>query len=118
MLSSEPTRIVGYSTSAVAAIIALLVAFGADISDDQKNAVLTAIGTCVPIVIFMVEVTRSRVVSPKSAGEAVGLAQQNASTSTTVPLVDVGGYKDAVADTMNADVADLKFKPKVDNAGG
>ena len=88
-LATEPTRIVGYVTTLDGALIGVLIAFGINIDEAQRNAILAAVGTMVPVALLMVEVIRSRVVSPASAGEAVAIAKMTPSESNVVPDVRV-----------------------------
>jgi hypothetical protein len=60
-MDSEPTRLIGYISAAAAALITVAVAFGANIDDDQRNALLTATAACAPVVVFAVELIRSKV---------------------------------------------------------
>ena len=48
--TSEPVITVATITAAVSAIIALLVAFGLDLSDDQRNAILGVVAVAAPII--------------------------------------------------------------------
>lgn len=113
-MASEPTRTIGYITTAIGAIITLLIAFGADISDPQRNAILAAVGSVVPIVIIMIELIRKNVVSPKSAGEAVAIAKTQEPTTNVVPDVAVKGFRDAAADALGIQKSMIKWQPKVD----
>lgn len=123
-MTNEPARIIGYVTTAVTAIIGVLIAFGVNISDQQQTAILTAIGAFVPVAIFMTEFIRSRVVSPASAGEAVAVAktaspfdQVGLPDSNTVPDIKVANYKDAVIENLPATVDErtISWKPKIAN---
>jgi hypothetical protein len=49
-MNTEPAAVIGTATAVVAALIALLVSFGVDISDDQQNAILALVGVAAPIV--------------------------------------------------------------------
>ncbi len=73
-MESEPTRIIGYLSAAVAALITVAVAFGANIDDDQRNALLTATAACAPVVVFAVETIRSKVTPVESAQKKVDQA--------------------------------------------
>jgi hypothetical protein len=115
-MSNEPTRIVGYVTTMVGAIIGVLIAFGINIDDDQRNALLTAIGAFVPVAIVMVELIRSRVVSPAATGEAVAIAKRIDPMSAVVPDVQVKNYRQAVVDNT-PDVttqSQVDWRPPVD----
>jgi hypothetical protein len=60
--ASEPLWSVGSITAAVTAIIALLAAFGLDISDDQQSAILGVVAVAAPLVVAAL--SRGRVYSP------------------------------------------------------
>lgn len=49
--SSEPLVTVGTITAAVTAVLGVLVAFGLDLSDDQKTAVLGVVAVVAPFVV-------------------------------------------------------------------
>lgn len=49
-MKNEPAITIGSITAAVAAVIGLLVAFGADLSKDQQAAILGGIASVAPIV--------------------------------------------------------------------
>lgn len=63
-LQTEPAQIIAYITSAVSAGIALFVAFGPDLTEDQTAAILGAAAVLAPIIAGLI--TRSRVYSPAS----------------------------------------------------
>jgi hypothetical protein len=58
-MTNEPAVTIGAITTAVAAVIALVVAFGVEITEDQSIAILAAIATIGPIVAAYL--TRARV---------------------------------------------------------
>ncbi|MEV4271919.1 hypothetical protein [Micromonospora aurantiaca (nom. illeg.)] len=49
--STEPLFTVGTITAAVTAVLALLVAFGLDLSDGQKQAILGAVAVAAPFIV-------------------------------------------------------------------
>lgn len=67
--NTEPAQIVGYLTSAATAIIALLVAYGFDISQDQQSAILGVVAVVAPVVAALL--IRSRVYAPETVQEIV-----------------------------------------------
>lgn len=79
---TEPARLIGYVTAAVTALITLLVTFGVNISDEQRNAILIFMGTLAPIVIFVVEMIRRRVYSPRTV-QRIKAAHKAATTRAT-----------------------------------
>ena len=60
--STEPLFTVGSITAAVTAVLALLVAFGLDLSGDQKQAILGVVAVAAPIIVAAV--ARRKVYSP------------------------------------------------------
>jgi argininosuccinate lyase len=85
---AEPSVIVGMLTSLATALIGLAVAFGADITDDQQNAILGAIAAVVPIIFLMSVVIRQFVYSPKSA-EKIADTQYAAGVPPTEPQPEI-----------------------------
>ena len=61
----EPANLVGTITAAVTAGIALLVAYGFDISTEQQVAILGVVAVIAPVIAGII--TRSKVYSPASA---------------------------------------------------
>lgn len=49
-MHKEPAAIIGTATAVVSALIALLVAFGVDVSEDQQTAIIGAVVVLAPIV--------------------------------------------------------------------
>lgn len=58
-MKTEPALTVGAITAAVSAILALLVAFGLDLSDDQTAAILGVVAVLAPLVATAI--TRGKV---------------------------------------------------------
>lgn len=52
-MTREPLITTGTITAAVVALIALLVAFGLDLTDDQVSAILGVIAVAAPIVVAL-----------------------------------------------------------------
>jgi hypothetical protein len=71
--SAEPALAVGAVTAAVGAILALLVAFGLDLTTEQTTAVLGAATFLAPLVSAWF--TRSRVYSPQTVARLLGRRQ-------------------------------------------
>lgn len=71
-MQTEPAGMVATITGAVTAVIALLVAYGFDISNEQQVALLGVVAVIAPVIAGIV--TRSKVASPASAIEAVNEA--------------------------------------------
>lgn len=66
---NEPAQIVAYLTSAVTAILALLVAYGFDIDQDQQSAILGVVAVIAPVVAGLL--IRGQVYSPNTVKEIV-----------------------------------------------
>jgi len=60
-MKNEPVISVGFLGAAAAAVLALLVAFGVDLTDEQQTAILGVVAVAAPIVVAVV--TR-RLVTP------------------------------------------------------
>lgn len=68
-MKSEPSVIVGTVTAFVTALIGLLVAFGLDITEDQKNAILGMTAVLAPIIAAVI--IRGKVFSPATVDQMV-----------------------------------------------
>ncbi|MDQ3540481.1 MAG: hypothetical protein M3440_07310 [Chloroflexota bacterium] len=64
-MNTEPARLIASITGGVAALIALLVAFGVDLTEDQKTAILGIVAVAAPIIAGLF--IRQNVFSPASA---------------------------------------------------
>lgn len=71
-MKTEPVISVGSITAAVTAVIALLVAYGFDISGDQQTAILGIVAVLAPMIAMAF--TRGKVYSPASAQKAANEA--------------------------------------------
>lgn len=76
-MSTEPSTIVGFITAFVAALISLAVAFGFDLTDDQRNSILGLTAVVAPLIAAVI--IRSRVFSPASTK---AIAEEAAQTGT------------------------------------
>lgn len=65
-MKTEPAITVASITAAVTAILALLVAYGFDVSDEQQQAILGIVAVLAPIIVGIV--TRQNVWAPASVG--------------------------------------------------
>lgn len=74
--AGEPALAVGSVTAAVGAVLALLVAFGLDLTGEQTAAILGVTTVVAPLVSAWF--TRSRVWSPRSVAELQPRRGQNA----------------------------------------
>lgn len=73
-MATEPATIVGTITAAATAVIALLVAFGLDLSDEQQQAILGVVAVAAPVIAAVV--IRGKVYAPKTAQEVVNDAAE------------------------------------------
>ena len=69
-MKTEPAAIVGTVTAVVAAIIALLVAFGLDISQDKQVAILGVVTVVTPLIASLV--IRGKVFAPATVERIEG----------------------------------------------
>lgn len=65
-MKREPAVIVSTVTAFLAAILGLGYAFGADITEEQKNAVIGAVAPLVAVIFLLGPIVRSFVYSPAS----------------------------------------------------
>lgn len=116
-MATEPARLIGYVSTAVTAIAALLLLLGYNMDDQLQKALIGAIVAVVVLVVFIVEMIRSRVVSPASAGQAVAVAKMEPTETNTIPEIKVANYKEAVVENLPLAVDDrtIKWKPKIAN---
>lgn len=82
-MQTEPAVIIGSITAVVTAILALLVAFGMDISPDQQAAILGMVAAVAPIVaaVFI----RQRVFSPATTQRIANQAAETAVANVPTP---------------------------------
>ncbi len=63
-IEREPTLTVGFATAAVTALLGLFAAFGFDLTEEQRNAILA----CIPVVVAIIGLAsvylRGKVASP------------------------------------------------------
>lgn len=76
-MKSEPSVIVGGITAFVTAAIGLVVAFGLDITEEQKNAILAMTAVLAPVLASVV--IRSKVYAPATVQEIVDIERQSVS---------------------------------------
>jgi hypothetical protein len=74
MIRSEPAVIISGLTGLVTASIALALAFGLDVSDEQRNAILGVIGPAVGVVLLVGGLIRQFVVAPDTHQQEVAEA--------------------------------------------
>ena len=73
---TEPARVVSTVTAFLAALFAVLVAFGIDLSEAQQDAILGAIAPVVAVIVLMGEIIRGQVAPVETANERILEAQQ------------------------------------------
>ncbi len=89
-MNEQPAAIVGTITAAVAAVIALVVAFGIDLTPDQQAAILSVAAVAAPLIAALF--IRRRVWSPASHEAVIQQVRRVEATArqqfTDVPDVD------------------------------
>lgn len=80
---TEPAALVATITGAVTAGIALLVAYGFDISNEQQVAILGVVAVLAPVIAGIV--TRGKVYSPASAQKAANEAAVTGNATIAPP---------------------------------
>lgn len=71
-MSREPSVIIGFITAFAAGLIGLLVSFGLDLTDDQRNSVLAMVSIVAPLIAGVI--IRFNVFSPNKTQELVDVA--------------------------------------------
>lgn len=86
-MQTEPAAIIGAIGTAVAAVVALLVAFGLPLTADQQAAILAVVAPVGTLVVALV--IRPRVYSPASADAVAEVARiEGEEAATVVEVVD------------------------------
>lgn len=80
---TEPARLVGSITAGVTAVIALLVAYGFDISQEQQVAILGVVAVLAPIVAALI--TREQVYSPATTARIANEAAVTGDATISPP---------------------------------
>ena len=89
VVKTEPALVVATLTSLTTAIIAACVAFGVDVSDEQRNAILGMIAPTVGVILLAGAVIRQfvrPVATSVSTKEAKEVAQESADIGQPDPL--------------------------------
>lgn len=81
-MRTEPSVIVGTITGAAAAVIAVLVAFGVPITDDQRTALLGLVAVLAPVIAAVI--IRGKVYAPETVQRLVREAHPSPAR-TSVP---------------------------------
>ena len=82
-MAKEPAGIVGTITSGVTAVLALLVAYGFDISQEQQVAILGVVSVIAPVIAAIV--TRHNVYAPDTVQRAMNSAAQTGDATIAPP---------------------------------
>ncbi len=86
LFKSEPAVVVSTITAFLGAIIGVFIAFGADISEEQKQSVLYAVGPCVGVIFLLGFLIRGMVYSPDTYGSDVATAHQAGEKDETLQI--------------------------------
>lgn len=81
--NTEPARVVGSITAGVTAVIALLVAYGFDISNEQQVAILGVVAVLAPVIAALI--TREQVYSPATTQRIANKAAQTGDATIDPP---------------------------------
>ncbi len=87
-MNREPAVITAAITGLVTAIVGLLVAFNIDVSDAQRDAIVTTIATFSTVIVLVGPLIRNLVYSPDSAKRIQNRAY-NAGVPPTQPKPDL-----------------------------
>ncbi|MCC6790709.1 MAG: hypothetical protein IT336_03435 [Thermomicrobiales bacterium] len=109
-MGKEPARIISLVTAFATAAIAFAVAFGLNLSDDQRNAILGMIPPTAAMFVIAGECIRSRVVSPETAASAVAQAKREDPSTPAVPEIEVKGFRGMVANNLQVRAGHLTFR--------
>lgn len=86
-MQQEPATIVSVIVGALTAVIGVLVAFGLDVSDDQRNAIIGAVAPLSAVIALLGPIIRQFVWSPESVKEIVDDAYEAIPGTDTKPTV-------------------------------
>ncbi|MBA2528515.1 MAG: hypothetical protein H0V19_00885 [Euzebyales bacterium] len=91
-MNEQPAALVGMITAAVAALIALFVAFGVDLNPDQQAAILSAAAVAAPLVAALI--IKRQVWSPASHEAAIQQVRRVEAAATHYDHVHVAPAAD------------------------
>ena len=103
MMQKEPAITVATVTAFVTAVIGLLVAFGLDISTEQRDAILGVIGPAFVVILALGPIVRQFVFSPATV-EKIAADQYAAGVPPTDDVPNVpppASREDIVTDAIN-----------------
>lgn len=86
-MNREPAAIIGTITGLVAAVIALVVAFGLDLTPEQQTAIVGATAVLAPVIATLI--TRGHVYSPATTDELVVTAARTGLINETTTRRDL-----------------------------
>jgi hypothetical protein len=85
-LKSEPAVIVSTVTALLTALIGFGAAFGLDVSEDQRNAIIGVVAPAVAVIALVGPIIRGFVYSPASTEKLVDAAHQTGEKGETPPV--------------------------------
>jgi len=86
ILRTEPAVVISTVTAVLTALIGTGLAFGLNISDDQKNALIGSVAPLVGVIFLIGPVIRTFVYSPASTEKLVESATAKESAGETPPV--------------------------------
>jgi len=86
-MKSEPAITIGVVTALVQAGIGMAIAFGADVSEDQKQALILFVSAAFPIIIIMSGLIRQMVYAPDTVKQIRSASVKAGETDSPAPVV-------------------------------
>jgi hypothetical protein len=89
ILKAEPAVAISTITALLTALIGFGAAFGLNLSDDQKNAVIGCVAPAVAVIFLLGPIVRAFVYSPESTQKLVNAAESAGAKGETAPVTPV-----------------------------
>ncbi len=86
-MKSEPALSVGLVTALIQAVVGLAIAFGADVSDEQQQAIILCVSTAFPVIMVMAAVVRQIVYAPDTVKQIRTQSVKAGETGGAAPIV-------------------------------
>lgn len=87
IIKTEPAVVVSTVTALLTALLGFGAAFGLDLSDAQRNAVIGVVAPAVAVIALVGPVIRGFVYSPSSTQELVIAARETGTAGETPPVL-------------------------------
>ena len=89
IFKSEPAVVVSTVTALLTAVIGFGAAFGLDVSEEQRNAIIGCVAPAVALIAMIGPVIRQFVYSPESTQKLVNAAESAGAKGETPPVTPV-----------------------------